>query len=239
MRNARPIIGVLAGLQELGWSLGRNVQIDVRWGGGDPGRLPSRAAELVALEPDVILGVSTPAVAALRHVTETMPIVFAMMRMIQSLRLCPKPGSAGGNITGFIQLGFHNRRKVAGAVDGDHPRSRSCRLYSIPDHRPVSNFRPSRPPRPRFASDLTSLAFQPQALARSTAPSQRFARGSTAAFLSCRTAGDRRTPRTDRRAGGAPANPRDLSLPLIHTSGGLIYYGTNSARSVSAGRRVR
>ena len=44
------------GLQELGWSLGRNVQIDVRWSGGDPGRLPSRAAELIALKPDVILG---------------------------------------------------------------------------------------------------------------------------------------------------------------------------------------
>ena len=75
--DTQAMIGVLQHrLQELGWSLGRNVQIDVRWSGGDPGRLPSRAAELIALKPDVILGVSTPVVAALRHVTETVPIVF-------------------------------------------------------------------------------------------------------------------------------------------------------------------
>ena len=58
--DSGPIGVLLQGLQELGWSLGRNVQIDVRWSGGDPGRLPSRAAELIALKPDVILGVSTP-----------------------------------------------------------------------------------------------------------------------------------------------------------------------------------
>jgi putative ABC transport system substrate-binding protein len=75
--DTRAMIDVLQQrLQELGWSVGHNVQIEVRWSGGDPGRLPSRAAELVALKPDVILGTNTPTVAALRQVTETVPIVF-------------------------------------------------------------------------------------------------------------------------------------------------------------------
>jgi ABC-type uncharacterized transport system substrate-binding protein len=53
--------------------------IEIRWSGGDPGRLPARAAELLALEPDILMGASTPAVAALRQVTETVPIVFVKL----------------------------------------------------------------------------------------------------------------------------------------------------------------
>ena len=64
------------GLQQLGWTDGRNVQIDVRWGEDDADRERRYAAELVALAPDVILAAGTLGVAALQHVTRTLPIVF-------------------------------------------------------------------------------------------------------------------------------------------------------------------
>jgi putative ABC transport system substrate-binding protein len=64
-------------LQELGWTDGRNVRIDHRWGLGEADRLREYAAELVALSPDVILAGGPPAVAALQQVTRTLPIVFA------------------------------------------------------------------------------------------------------------------------------------------------------------------
>ena len=64
------------GLHELGWSEGRNLQIDYRWGGGDVGRIKVFAKELIDLSPDVIVGHSTPSVVALRQETRSIPIVF-------------------------------------------------------------------------------------------------------------------------------------------------------------------
>jgi putative ABC transport system substrate-binding protein len=65
------------GMRELGWAVGRNVQIDYRWAGGDPDRRRRYAAELVALSPDVILADTSTVVAALQQATQTVPIVFA------------------------------------------------------------------------------------------------------------------------------------------------------------------
>jgi putative tryptophan/tyrosine transport system substrate-binding protein len=67
----------MQGLQELGWTAGRNVRIDSRWALGDAERLRRYAAELVALAPDVILAGGTPAVMALQEATRSLPIVFA------------------------------------------------------------------------------------------------------------------------------------------------------------------
>src|SRR5262249_33088395 len=61
----------LQGLQEWGWSTGRNVQIDYRWGAGDADRFRKYAVELVALSPDVILSTGTPVTAALLQATRS------------------------------------------------------------------------------------------------------------------------------------------------------------------------
>jgi putative tryptophan/tyrosine transport system substrate-binding protein len=60
---------LINGLAEIGWSDGRNLRIDYRWGAGDPGLFRKYAAELVALAPDAILATGTPVVEALRDVT--------------------------------------------------------------------------------------------------------------------------------------------------------------------------
>ena len=73
VRNA----AFLQGLQELGWTVGRNLRLDYRWAAGDADRLRSYAAELVALAPDVILASGTSTVAPLLRATRTVPIVFA------------------------------------------------------------------------------------------------------------------------------------------------------------------
>src|SRR4029453_1966471 len=67
----------LQGLQEAGWSVGRNVRIDLRWGAGDPEIYRSHAAELVSLAPDVILAAGGVVALALQRATRTIPIVFA------------------------------------------------------------------------------------------------------------------------------------------------------------------
>jgi putative ABC transport system substrate-binding protein len=94
------------GLAELGWTVGRNVQIEYRWGAGDLDRFRSYAAELVALSPDVVLATAGSIVGAFQQVSRTMPIVFVTTvdpvggGWVESLS---RPGT---NATGFASREF-------------------------------------------------------------------------------------------------------------------------------------
>jgi putative tryptophan/tyrosine transport system substrate-binding protein len=92
------ITAFVQGLQKLGWTEGRNLQIEYRWGSGD---LQKAAAELVALSPDVIFTTNTPAVAALQQATRSVPIVFAQVTDPVSGGYVASLAKPGGNITGF------------------------------------------------------------------------------------------------------------------------------------------
>ena len=65
----------LQGLQEAGWAIDRNAQIDIRWGAGDAEQMRKQVTEMVALAPDVILASSPLVVVPLRDATRTIPIV--------------------------------------------------------------------------------------------------------------------------------------------------------------------
>ena len=72
------VAAFLQGLQETGWVVGRNAQIDIRWGlSGDPERIRKNVTELAALTPNVIFATTFPIVAALQQMTRAVPIVFA------------------------------------------------------------------------------------------------------------------------------------------------------------------
>jgi putative ABC transport system substrate-binding protein len=94
----------LQGLQELGWTVGRNIQIDYRWGSPDADRIRKDAAELLALDPDVILSSGTPTVVALQRATRTVPIVFALVSDPVGAGYVENLARPGGNITGFSAL---------------------------------------------------------------------------------------------------------------------------------------
>ena len=69
----------LQGLQELNWSVDRNVRIDIRWTAGNPADTRKYAAELVALTPDVILASGSSVLLSLLEATRTIPIVFTVV----------------------------------------------------------------------------------------------------------------------------------------------------------------
>jgi putative ABC transport system substrate-binding protein len=94
------------GLQELGWTVGRNVRIDYRWGAGDADRTREYAAELVALAPDVILASGTSTVAPLLRATRTVPIVFANVVDPVGAGFVASLARPGGNATGFTPYEF-------------------------------------------------------------------------------------------------------------------------------------
>jgi putative ABC transport system substrate-binding protein len=89
-------------LQRLGWTEGRNVQIDLRGSGGDASATRRYATELVALRPDVILGMGSLPVASLLEVTRTVPIVFTLVADPIGAGLVDSIARPGGNITGFM-----------------------------------------------------------------------------------------------------------------------------------------
>jgi putative ABC transport system substrate-binding protein len=91
----------LQGLQELGWTDGRNVRIDYRWAVTDADRSHTFAAELVALAPDVILAATSQNVAPLQQTTRTVPIVFAIVVDPVGAGLVASLARPGGNTTGF------------------------------------------------------------------------------------------------------------------------------------------
>jgi putative ABC transport system substrate-binding protein len=88
------------GLQEFGWTDGRNVRIDTRWG-TDAGSTRRYAGELVALAPDVILASASAAMGALQQTTRTVPIVFVGIIDPVGAGLVESLARPGGNITGF------------------------------------------------------------------------------------------------------------------------------------------
>src|SRR5947208_5285014 len=96
----------LQALQEGGWSVGQNVQIDSRWSPGDAALYRRYAAELLALAPDVILTSSTTSARALLEVTRSVPIVFASATDPVGGGLVSSLARPGGNLTGFSQREF-------------------------------------------------------------------------------------------------------------------------------------
>src|SRR5262245_65572989 len=75
----RRVAAFLQGLQEAGWAVGRNVDIEMRWAGGNADLFRRYAIEIIALTPDVILASGTPSVVAVQQATRTVPTVFVLV----------------------------------------------------------------------------------------------------------------------------------------------------------------
>ncbi len=90
------------GLQELGWTIGRNLRIDYRWGASSPDNTRKYAAELAALAPDVMLTSGAIALAAVQQISHTIPVVFVNLIDPVSGGFVESLARPGGNATGFL-----------------------------------------------------------------------------------------------------------------------------------------
>jgi putative tryptophan/tyrosine transport system substrate-binding protein len=100
------VAAFIEGLQQLDWTVGRNIQIEIRWGANDAVRSRRYAAELVALGPDVMLAPASEATAALREATRTLPIVFVGVTDPVGAGYVASLARPGGNATGFIFIEY-------------------------------------------------------------------------------------------------------------------------------------
>jgi putative tryptophan/tyrosine transport system substrate-binding protein len=109
-------------LQELNWTVGRNIQIDYRFGAGDPDLLRKYAAELVALAPDVILAGGSVSLQPLLQVTRVVPIVFVQVADPVGRGFAASLARPGGNATGFSNFEFSLIGKWLGLLKQIAPR---------------------------------------------------------------------------------------------------------------------
>jgi ABC-type uncharacterized transport system substrate-binding protein len=91
-------------LAKLRWTEDSNLRIELRWGAGDMGRISALAKELVNLQPDALLGATTPVIAALSRETRAIPIVFAIVADPIGSGFAASVAHPGGNITGFTAI---------------------------------------------------------------------------------------------------------------------------------------
>jgi len=126
------------GLKELGWTEGRNVSIDFRWGTGERDQMRAFARELIDLKPDLIVGMTTPAVTALVQETTTIPILFVNIVDPLGRGFVSNMARPGGNVTGFLNFEFSMGGKWLETLKRIAPAVKRAALLFNPDTAPFA-----------------------------------------------------------------------------------------------------
>jgi putative ABC transport system substrate-binding protein len=155
------IAAFVQGLQQLGWIDGRNVQMDVRWTGGEVERLRKYAAELATLAPDVIVTGGASYVAALQQATRTVPIVFAAATDPVAGGLVQSLARPGGNATGFTSADYGMSPKWLELLKDMAPRiTRAAVLYDAGNPVGLAQFASIQAAAPSFGVELISVGLR-------------------------------------------------------------------------------
>ena len=125
------------GLRELGWVKGRNLSIEYRWA-GDGNRLRDHAAELLAMEPDLILANTTPVTAVLQKQSRGVPIVFTQVSDPVGQGFVSNLAHPGGNLTGFTSFEFSIGTKWLEALKQTAPHVMRVLLMFNPQSAPFA-----------------------------------------------------------------------------------------------------
>jgi putative ABC transport system substrate-binding protein len=152
------------GLRELGWSVGRNLSIDYRWGLADADRLRRGAQELVALAPDALFAAGGSAVAALRQATSSLPIVFTNVPDPVGAGYVDSMARPGGNVTGFMNIEYSQSGKWLEILKQIAPQiKRVAVLRSLAESAGASQFAAIQAVAPSFGVTVSPISAQSNA----------------------------------------------------------------------------
>jgi len=132
------ILAFTQALAGLGWTDGRNVRIDLRWGRTDINRIRALAQELVGLQPDIIVTSTTSPTAAVQRETRTIPIVFASVPDPVASGIVARLDRPSGNVTGFAVLEASLAGKWLELLSEIAPGLKRAAIMFNPDTNPVS-----------------------------------------------------------------------------------------------------
>lgn len=129
------------GLQKLGWTEGRNLRIEMRYGAGDAETMRAQAESLVRLKPDLLFAAATSSLAALSRATSSIPIVFAQVTDPVGAGYVSSLARPGGHITGFTQHEFSVGLKWVELLKELAPRTEHVALIYDPQNPATSGYR--------------------------------------------------------------------------------------------------
>ena len=210
------IAAFLQGLQQLGWTDGRNVRIDTRWATTNADDLRRHAAELAALAPDVIVAATgTATVAPLLQATRTVPIVFVDRHRPGRRRFRREPGAAGRQRDRVHDVRIRPERKMAGAAQSrSRPRvTRAAVLRDPAIASGIGQFAAIQAVAPSLGVELSPVDVRdaPEIERAVTA----FARSGNGGLIVTASALANASSRSDHHAGGPAPIARGLRLPLL------------------------
>jgi putative ABC transport system substrate-binding protein len=141
---AKPRVSALTqALADLGWTDGRKVRMDLRWGGGDINRIRALGQELVSLQPDIILTHTTPATVAVQRETQTIPVVFVTVTDPVVQGIVARLDRPTGNTTGFALYEASLGGKWLELLSEIAPGLKRAAIIFSPETTPVSAHMPS------------------------------------------------------------------------------------------------
>jgi putative ABC transport system substrate-binding protein len=127
-------------LADLGWTDGRNVRMDLRWGGADANRMRAHAKELVGQKPDIILASGVAVTAAVQRETRTIPIVFAGAADPVPTGIVARLDRPSGNATGFANYEASLAGKWLELLLEIAPLKRAAIMFNPDTSAPVSAY---------------------------------------------------------------------------------------------------
>jgi putative ABC transport system substrate-binding protein len=130
-------------LADLGWTVGRNVRMDLRWTGADINQIRALALELIGLQPDIIVVTSTAATVALQQETRTLPIVFVSVADPVASSIVARLNQPGGNVTGFAGFEASLGGKWLELLSEIAPGLKRAAIMFNPDTSPALTYMPS------------------------------------------------------------------------------------------------
>ena len=152
------VAAFLQGLQEAGWAVGRNVNIDVRWAAGEADRFRRYAMEIVALTPDVILTSAPPSIRAMQQATRTLPIVFVLVPDAVGTGIVDSLSRPGGNTTGFTSTELGMPVKWLELLKDIAPKmTRAAVLRDAADATAIGQFGAVKGASPSFGVEISSI----------------------------------------------------------------------------------
>jgi putative ABC transport system substrate-binding protein len=221
----------LQGLAAIGWSDGRNMRIDTRWGAGDADRMRRYAAELIALAPDVILVVGGAAVGPLLQATRTVPIVFTGTPDPVGAGFVASLARPGGNATGFTQFEFDISAKWLELLKEIAPHvSRAAVLRDATISAGIGQLGAIQSVAPSFGVELSSIDVRdPPEIDRAVTA---FARGSNSGLIVLSSAAGVVHRELIITLASRHRLPAVYPQRIFVTGGGLVSYGPDTVDQV-------
>jgi ABC-type uncharacterized transport system substrate-binding protein len=202
------------GLEQSGWSKGRNLRIEIRWGAGNADRFRQYSAELVALAPEVILAGSGATMPALLQATRSVPIVFTLVPDPVGAGFVASLARPGANVTGFTNFEYSIGGKFLELLKEIAPRvSRAAVLRDAADPAGIGQWGAIQTAAPSFGVDVTPIGLSDAAEIKRAVTA--FAHSSDGGLIVANKYADGGSSRPNHRAGGPTPAASGLSVPLL------------------------